>query len=359
MQALYHPNVDPPMGWIRSAALFFDTIRSFVPAEAEDTLPSDLHEFADSTKAWEPYRPTQSTAELVDVPTETLDKAFRAIASERKPTPGKVEFEIVFEGTRVRVKDHVFMHGCKLSERVKKRLQAHRLILPKVVAEPFMKGDWWLVHEEASDLILSYISDRLAAANKGWISITDNESCYGFNALHLAAASPGLNKASDRLAKVLVTQLVPDVIETAPMSDYKKLRERYAPIRDRLTVFLNDIVVENRLGDIGDAAALQQAVEECARELRQEVLDFSQSVLGRSIRKWGPFALGGICTVASKALPTEFALPLAAGSLVFGFVDKAGVLQDKATPRREMVRLLAAARKDIIQASTVKRFLVA
>jgi hypothetical protein len=40
-------------------------------------------------------------------------------------------------------------------------------------------------------------------------------------------------------------------------------------------------------------------------------------------------------------------------------VDKAGILERKATLRGDMVRLLAAARNDVIDASAVKRFLIA
>ena len=40
-------------------------------------------------------------------------------------------------------------------------------------------------------------------------------------------------------------------------------------------------------------------------------------------------------------------------------VDKAGVLERKATLRGNMIRLLAEARNDLIEASVVKRFLIA
>ena len=40
-------------------------------------------------------------------------------------------------------------------------------------------------------------------------------------------------------------------------------------------------------------------------------------------------------------------------------VDNAGILERKATLRRDMVRLLAAARNAVIDASTVKRFVIA
>lgn len=36
--ALYYPNVEPPTRWLRSAALFFDTVTSFVPDESDETL---------------------------------------------------------------------------------------------------------------------------------------------------------------------------------------------------------------------------------------------------------------------------------------------------------------------------------
>lgn len=352
--ALYYPNIEPPIGWLRSAALFFDTVASFVPAESDDALSDQLREFANATDAWTPHRPTESTALLVDVPVDRLDRAFGAIATERKRAPGRVEFEIVI-GAESRVKDHVFMHGSKLSSLVRERLYAHGLMLPKGLSETLMKGDWWLVNERASDLILSHIADRLAA-RRGWTSITDNEGCYAFNALDRTDAGASPNEAEDQLARMLVTELVPDEIEGLPIKKYLELRHRYEPIREDLAIFINEVVLENRLSRIGDTAELHQAVRDYVKNLMKEVQSFRESAFGRTFRKWGPFSLGGFVTIAAALSSQTWALPLAGASVLFGAADKAGVFERKATKRGDMVRLVAAARKDIISSVDLKRF---
>src|SRR4051812_8125885 len=115
-EALYYPEIEPPMRWLRSAALFFDTVRSFVPADAESSLSNEVREFAERTEAWIPYRPNQDTASLLDVPDQSLDEVFRAIATDRNN-----KFTITIDGGRVQVSDHVFMHASKLCDRVQDR----------------------------------------------------------------------------------------------------------------------------------------------------------------------------------------------------------------------------------------------
>jgi hypothetical protein len=354
-EALYYPNVEPPIAWLMSAALLFDTVMSFVPADSDDTLSEELRSFAEATNAWMPYRPTESTALLVDVPTERLDKAFRAIAMNKpRAAGGDSELEFIIDGGTTCVKDHVFMHGTKLSRPVRDRLQAHGLMLPEDFAQGLTIGDWLVVDTQASDLILSYIADRLAE-KKGWTSITDNEGCYVFTTLQQTEKA---EDAEDHLARLLVTELVPDIIEAVPLDTYCRLRELYKPIREHLALFINDAVLENRLTHIGDPEELRHAVDEYIKDLRNEVLEFRESTFGAMFRKWGPFSLGSIVSLGA-AIPGPWAFPLAGAGLLLMAVDKAGVLERKATLRGNMVRLLAAARNDVIEASAVKRFLIA
>jgi hypothetical protein len=349
--ALYYPNIEPPTGWLRSAALFFDTVTSFVPAESESNLSDELREFSEATQAWTPYRPTESTALLSDVPVERLDNAFGAIAAERPHVPGRINVEVVFEGSEQRMKGHVFMHGSKLSPLVRERLNAHHLMLPKALAGPFIQGDWWIVDEEASNLILSHIADRLAA-QKGWTSVTDNENCYAFNAIDWVDARASEKEAEDQLARVLVSQLVPDEIEELSIAKYVELRCRYEPIRKQLATFTNEVVIENRFSRIGDSVELGQAIEDYVKDLRKEVQAFRESTFGRTIRKWGAFSLGGVATVAATLSGHLWAtVPLAGATIAFGAADKAALFERKATKRGDMVRLVAGARSDIIRSS--------
>ena len=357
-EALYYPSVEPPIAWLKSAALLFDTVMSFVPADSNDTLSDELRTFADATNAWMPYRPTESTALLVDVPTERLDKAFREIAMKKpRAAGGGCELEFIIDGGMTSVKDHVFVHGTKLSRPVRDRLQAHGLMLPEDFAKGFTSGDWLVVDTEASGLILSYIADRLAE-KKGWTSITDNEGCYVFTALQRTERGVGPDDAEDQLARLLVTELVPDIIEALPFDTYCKLRERYKPIRECLALFIHEAVLENRLKHIGDPEELRHAVDEYVKDLRNEVLEFRDSTFGAMFRKWGPFSLGSIVSLGA-AIPGPWAFPLAGAGLLLMAVDKAGFLERKATLRGNMIRLLAAARNDVIEASVVKRFLIA
>lgn len=348
-EALYYPNIEPPVGWLRSAALLFDTVRSIVPSDSESRLSSELLEFAEATEAWLPFHSTESSGLLVDIPDQDLDDAFSAIAAARR-NPKALEFTIG-SGGQLGVTDHVFMHRSKLSERVRNRLEVHGLMLP----QEFNEGDWWAVNEHASDLVISYIADRIAS-NQGWTSITDREVFFVFNILGQATDTP-----EDRLARLMVAELVPDVIDRLSIEQYTELRKRYEPIRELLSTFINDVAVKNRLGHIGNAVELEEAVQDCVKDLKEQVIRFRESTFGRFFRKWGPFSVGTLITLGSRAVHLDPVSSIALGgtSVVLSLVDKMGILQNKVRKSDEMVRLLAAARNDIIGSLDIKRYLIA
>jgi hypothetical protein len=352
-EALYYPNIEPPIAWLRSAALLFDTVRSIVPLDTEAFLSQELLDFAEYTEAWVPFRPTEGTALLLDISDHDLDEAFSSIPSKWKEAK---KLEIIIEPSgQQRVTDHVFMHRSKLSDRVCDRLEAHGLMLPP----EFNEGDWRIVNEQASDLVLSYIADRLAA-RQGWTSITDREGFYVFNAVGRANSFNPPDNADDRLARLMVTELIPDVIDRLSIEKYSELRKRYEPIRERLSLFVNQMVLENRLGHIGDAAELEEAIQDCVRDLKKEVLSFRASNLGKAVRKWAPFSISSLITIAGRAahLDPVWSMSLGGAGIVLSILDKTGILQNRVMKHGEMVRLLAAARNDIIGSLDIKRYLV-
>ena len=355
-QALYYPDVHPSVRWMKSGALLFDEVSSFLPSEAETNIAPELLEFAEATGAWVPYRPTEETGLLVDVPVSRLDRAFGAIASVRKD-PKLITAE--FSGAHMRFKDHVFVHGSKLSKLVRERLSAHGLMIPKSLTDALSSGDWWCVEEQAADLILASIADRLAA-QKGWTSVTDRNGCFLFNSLERAEDSASPNNAEELTAQLLVTELVPDLIEAVPIKTYCELRKRYEPIRVCLAGFLNELVIDNRLKDIGDPQELQRAVEDSTEELRKQVLAIRESSFAGIFKKWGPFGLSSVLTVSAAALVApQLTIPLTVGSIIVHALDKSGFLEQKVTSRGRMVRLLASLRADVVEASSVKRIFVA
>jgi hypothetical protein len=343
--AIYYPHVEPPIAWLRSAALLFDNVTSFVPRESDQKLSDELLRFAEKTDAWHPYRPDEYTSELVDVSLDRLDGAFAQLAAERKTRAGHHEFSLIIDGATTRVEDRVFLHGTKMSEGVRRLLRKHGLLLPKALAEPFMPGDWWLVDEKASDLLLAQIADNLAARH-GWASVTDNSDCHAFTAVDLVQDSA--RSAEQHLARLIISELIPDSIDQLSLEKYAELRLQYEPIREQVVRFVTEIIHEDRLNGIRDAEELRRAASAAVKALQKEVETFRESAIGAAVRKWSPFAIGGLLSLVAPALPASFGLSVSGAKLAISGVEKSGGLNPKQTKRGDFLRLLAAARDDIL-----------
>src|SRR5450631_3638822 len=93
-------------------------------------------------------------------------------------------------------------------------------MLPKFLAEALKPGDWWLVDERASDLLLVQIADNVAA-RQGWASVTDDRHCYAFSSIDSAGASAVVE---GQLARLIISELIPDSIDQLSINQYIDLR---------------------------------------------------------------------------------------------------------------------------------------
>src|SRR6266853_526427 len=210
--ALYYPNIEPPIAWLRSAALLFNKITSFVPRESDEHLSEELLRFCEKTDAWQPYRPDHQTAELVGPSLERLDAAFAELPEDRKSRSNHLELRLA-GGC---IENRVFLHGSKMSAPIRDLLRRHRLMLPKSLADALMPGDWWLVDERASDLLLAQIADNLAA-RQGWASVTDDRHCHAFLSVDSARDSAVIQ---GRLARLVISELIPESIVDLSIESY-------------------------------------------------------------------------------------------------------------------------------------------
>jgi hypothetical protein len=346
------------MQWLRSAALLFETVTSFVPAQSKDDLTKEIREFQEATQgAWTAYTPPprEKTNDFAKVPIDRLDHAFNAIATHR--SKNSQHPKVARDGSFLPM-GYVLMHPDKLSDDVLKSLNHHKLL--KELSVNYEGVDWRVVNEQASDIILSCIADRIASKQReyGWFSITDSADCYTFNAFEQVDPREEPNKVEGELARLLVTGLIPDLIKAVPIAEYCEIRNRYELIREELSDFLKDLINKNRLTGIEDVALLEKAMHGCVAALREEIFKFIESPFGRRFKKWSSFAISGFINIAATPCKPHIAIPLQCASVAvasLGMTDRFG---PKVTKRGDMVKLLASARSDIIEASPVERFLI-
>ncbi len=351
---LYYPAIEPPAAWLRAAALFFDTVTSFVPLDAERDLSPALQEFADAVPgAFEPHRPDESLALLADVALDGFDAAFRRIARETRVAERK-RYDCQFHPDgRVSVPGHVFMHPSKLSPRIRALLWEHGLMYPRGLAESVSPG-YEIVELRASDLILSRIANAFAP-RRGWSTLTDDEPSFAFVSVKPGAASAAdpLPDARDLLARALIQLAVPADLAALPLPAYRVLRDRHADVRGSFQELVQAISTLHRLDAIRDVEVLRSGIAEQTARLDREIRALRDGRLGRTIRDWAPFCVGSLLAIAAAAMPEApraLSLSLAGGMIALQALEKTGTSR-AASPRDGTLKLLGDLRQDVLDAA--------
>ena len=245
-----------------------------------------------------------------------------------------------------------WLSSAKLQERVRRLLMEYDLA--SEVRNPYtgrsaFVGDTFPANEEASNLIVSYVADRIAKRT-GMDTITDLEiphAVQSFDALNLSPQT--VNRESEGLLiAAIATTAIPATVSSLTVHEFQELRQSYSDVRTPFNELISSLAAYAKLHRQQSAAAAEKRVELASAEYQRQMKAYRESHFARNIDKWTPVAIKSILAVLAVAAPDkDMRLALAAGGIGIDIM-KEGIAARQSPPKNEKVfRMLCKMEQDI------------
>jgi len=359
-EALYYPTFEPPAIWLRSFLLFFDRIRTIVPDDVDFKPSEKISRLVDLIPdVFETVSVEEQDVDVDELNLRRMRSAFQIIG-KREPEANREEIKIIIDKDgSVSIAGHTFLHDRKMSGKVRSLLEEFKLIKSELdeIAEVMGAENFSIVNENASDLIVSQVADRIAK-RYGWNTVTDRKIDFTMNALNAFQSGLSRTEPQGMLVCSIINCEIPQEIRHAGLKKYKAIREAYSDIREpfqRAVVDLSDLY---RIEAIEDKQILEQRVREITREFNTEVEKYKKSNFGRKVSRWIPIGIGGLASLAGVvfAEPT-ITISSAVVSVAIQVVQELSRMNESESESNNVHRLIARMQKDILRAAEVKRLL--
>jgi hypothetical protein len=346
---LYYPTFEPPAHWLRSYLLFYDQVRTIVPKDVNFSPSPDVSKVIDLIPdSFSIVAPDKEDLFVDDINLTRLEKAFKEIAADSGQSNREVTME--FDNGQVCVMNHVFQHYSKTIPRVKELLEEYGLIIPGLGDLYGKPGEFLVVREAASNLILSHIADKLGSRT-GVNTITDQQVDFGFIACNGLRVS-GNENATSKLASAIIQMEVPDDVLMVEPKRYKDIRESFSQIREPFQKSLTELSQLHRLNAIQDNAVLDQRVLEIATEFDAEIAKLKNSEFGRKLNHWVPIGVGCALSVIAQSFDQPI-ISATTTTVSIALQIYKGIATQDAIPNapRHIQRLIGKMQEDIRSAS--------
>jgi len=299
INTLYHPYFEPEEGFLRAMLLFYGTVYSIVPEDAEYAPTPEIRALREKVEgAFVPLSPKEQDLAydwdnyqaLVDVLRElaTQDEGNDRVLTQVDWSQDVPSLDL---GRSVKV------HTDKMAD-----VLAHDLV-DLGLAEPTDDSSWLHVDRRAADLVLSMLADRMS--NNRSIEIFNTSSDQETSFAVAAKSALHYNESWDTkatLASAILTTAIPAGLADLPLDRYLEIRKRY---EDKREVFQHAMEEMRKLY----LKRNFQTPEEISEQLEHVVVDFSQGMrdlregrFGSRVRRWALVSLGGIVSVAAAAI---------------------------------------------------------
>ncbi|TET71560.1 MAG: hypothetical protein E3J56_06485 [Candidatus Aminicenantes bacterium] len=357
-RVLYYPHFQPKIKWLKSILLFVDKVIRIVPSDVDpmdsDELKELIHTLPGCLTSISPKAPD---TDIDDINLDLMNKAFCFI-SKKIPKKKKQGIELNFAPNgAISIAGHTFLHQSKVSKKIRDSLIEHKLLNQKVkdlVAGIGIK-DYYPVPKQASNIILSYISDRIAR-RIGLDSVTDETVGFavaGLDKIIVPFAHPS-GGTEGSLLNAITSVNIPESVHHIALEDYKDLRNSYVDIRELFKKYVSQLAALHRLHRIEDIDLLEKRLTDIAFKIKKECDKYQNTSVARKFKKWAPFSLCSLLSVVATVVDPTYAVAFASGTVAIEFIKKAFVTDQEAEVPRKTVRMLAHLRKDIFKLRPVK-----
>jgi hypothetical protein len=246
---LYYPTFEPPVDWLQSYLLFFDEVRTIVPADVKFKPSDNMSRVVElMPEAFSTVAPEPDDILVDDVNVARLEKAFREIAArEANLEHEEITIEIGDEG--LQIVGYVFQHHSKTSESIRELLAEYKLARTEFADLYGKPGEYLVVKEAASNLLLSHIADKIGR-RCALATVTDQQIDFTLNAFNAMEVTANEHAAS-KLASAIIEMEIPyEIFEGVEPRRYKEIREFYGELREPFHNTLAQLTQLHRLDSI-------------------------------------------------------------------------------------------------------------
>ena len=350
-RVLYYPHFRPNPRWLLSILLLIDEVDRIVPKDADPEDPNLIRELIQEIPgAFVSYSPDIQDIQLEPLTLARLKQAFRHIR-EQSFGDKKHSVQLRLRGGTVEIDGHVFLHHAKVESSVRDLLVEEGLLVPSLedMTREFGIENYYPVPEQASNLILSCVADRIAR-REGLDTVTDEELDFvtmSMNSHRVAIGHPQ-GSVEGALASAVARVMIPDGVETLGIRIYKDLRESYAPLREAFKDYVIMISALDRLGRIEDPNVLSERITAAAERIERECDAYTKSTYARRFKQWAPFAMCSMLSIVAGIVNPAYGVIFAVGSTSVELLRKVFIEHKEGAETPGVCRLLASMRKDIL-----------
>jgi len=353
---LYYPHFQPSLHWLKAILLLVNEVIRIVPRDVDpgdrDQLKELIQEIPGCLKS---IAPTDFDVNIDDINVLRMNKAFRQIRQNLPMTQNR-EIELEIKGNSISIAGHVFLHQSKVSKQIYDALIENNLVDPALQGiSRHLEEECYLVPAQASNLILSYIADRIAGRT-GLDSVTDENISFAVNTLDNMGCSlerpTGSTEGS--LLSAIASVSVPKDIERITLKEYRGLRDSYAGIREVFKEYVAQLSMIHRLNRIEDISVFRNQLQEIAQKIREECDKYQKTAFRRKLSKWGLFTVCNLLPIASAICDPTLGKVVGLEALAIRFVKKVYFGKHGAQEPHTAIQMLTGMRKRILKMSTVR-----
>jgi len=360
MNVLYYPNFFPTERWLISNLLFFDSVQTIIPNDLPYKIPLQISRFIkQNPKTFETISPIEKDKINDSSRIHNIEAAFKIISSNKVVHERKISITpngMNFVGQS-------YLHDSKMSEKIYELLNKYDLIFAHYEdVDKFgygpkdTDGKFSIVNSEASDIIVSYVADKIGYRT-GFPTITDNNFNFVFNSLDDFGYQSNFDPTCV-LANSIVQCSIPKDLQKINLSQYSDIRENFSGVRKLFPDLIDILIKEKNLDRIHDTDELIDKISSVKSDFDIELQEANKLSLKQGVKDWGPFTVGSLITLGTAVLNRpELLIPSALSTISFGAIQVGYErirVQDR---KKQSLKLIGKMQKEIIRAKFVKDYL--
>jgi hypothetical protein len=252
------------------------------------------------------------------------------------------------------MENYVWLSNSKLQDRVRELLFKYRL-----AQSNFGLSEGRLpAHKDASNLIVSYIADRIAK-RAGLNTITDAIIPYTVQTLDaLEISTPALSREGEGLlASAVAMAAVPAGIERLDAHVFQELRQSFADIRAPFHELVDSLAMHAKLHRQESAAGTQKSIERAIDEYCCQMKKYRATRFARKFDKWTPVLLTGLLGLLANDASKEIQRLIVPGIFLIEVIKQRIASQQKPLKHEDAFRMLCRLEKKVNQKAVVAALL--